>query len=109
LFVGLAGHPSAHHLAKAQVVHVADEDLLVRLHALNEQALEQPAEHQLELVLGIERGRLAQTIVPNRRLEDLSEEERIGLVEVGSEALVDGIDQLRGRRPVVNPLSSWKT
>jgi hypothetical protein len=46
---------------------------------------------------------------PHCRFDELFEEELVELVKVRAEALVDEIDQLRERRPVVNPLSSWKT
>ena len=57
--------------------------------------VQQVLEYQFKLVAGIDRRSLAQIIV-HRRLDDLIEE-LVGLVEVGPEALVDNIDQLRER------------
>ena len=38
-----------------------------------------------------------QSLVGHRRLDDLVEEELVGLVEVGAEPLVDDVDELRER------------
>ena len=59
--------------------------------------LQQALEHQLELVVRVDGGCLTQTVVGHGRLDNLVEEELIGLVEVRAEALVHEIDELRKR------------
>ena len=74
-----------------------DEDVLVLIHAFDEQILQQALEHELELVARVDRGRLPQTVVGHGRFDDLVEEELIGLVEVRAETLVHDVDELRKR------------
>ena len=89
--VRLRRQPLAHHLLERLVVHVADEDLLVLVHALDEEPFEKISEHQLEFVLRVHGGCLAQSIVAYGRLDDLVEEELVGLIEVGPKASVDNV------------------
>jgi hypothetical protein len=58
-----------------RVVHEPHEDLLVLVHALNEEALKQIPEHQFELVFGVHGAGLAQPIVRDSSLDDVVEEE----------------------------------
>ena len=83
--VGLRGQPLAHDLPEGRIVHVADEDLLVLVHPLHEQAVDQAAEHQLELACGIDRRGLPQLVIGGGRRDELVEEELVGLDEVGTE------------------------
>ena len=49
----LVGHPGCNDLSEGRVVHEPYEDFLFLVHALDEEALKQIPEHQLELVLGV--------------------------------------------------------
>ena len=93
--VRLRGHPGGDDLLKRQIIHEPHEDLLVLIHALHEEILDQVLEHQFELVSGIHRRRLPQATVGHGSLDDLIEEELVSLVEVGAKALVHEVDQLR--------------
>lgn len=83
------------------VIHVADEDLFVLVDAFDKEALEQALEHQGELVLGIRGGGFAQSVIGDGGLDDLIEEELVGLVEVRAESLIDDVDQLGERNGLV--------
>ena len=93
--VGLLGHPCGNHFLEASVVHEPDEDLLVLVHAIDEQLLEHVSEEELEFVARVDRSGASKAVVGRGRLDDLVEEQLIGLVEVRTETLVDDVDQLR--------------
>jgi hypothetical protein len=95
--VGLRGHPGGDNLLKRQIIHEAHEDLLVLIHTLHKEILDQVLEHQFEPITGIDCCRLPQVVVDHGGLDNLIEEELVGLVEVGAEALIHEIDQLRQR------------
>ena len=95
--IGLRCHPRRHDLLEGYVVHEPDEDLLILVHALDEQLIQEVLEHQLELVARIDTSCLAQAIVGHCCFDSLVEKELVRLVEVCPEALVDNIDELRQR------------
>ena len=87
-------HPTRYHILKRFVVHESHEDILVLVHAFGKQILERSLEHQLELVYGVDRGRLSHIIIRHRRFDNLIEEKLIGLVEIRAETFVDDVDEL---------------
>lgn len=70
--VGLRRHPVADDLPERRIVHVADEDLPVLVHALDEQPFQQVPEHELELVFRVHGRGLAQAVVGDRGFDDLT-------------------------------------
>jgi hypothetical protein len=81
-------HPVCDDLLKCWVVHKSNKYLLILVHALDEELLQQIPKHQLELVAGIDCRCLPQTGIGHCCLNDLIEEELVGLVEVVPKSLV---------------------
>ena len=91
--VSLCCQPCGNGLLKRRIIHEPNEDVLILVHAFDEERLQQILEHQLELVLWIHGGGLSHAVIEHSRLDDLVEEQLVRLIEVRAEALVDQIDQ----------------
>lgn len=76
-------------LAKRLVAHHAGKDLLVAVHAIDEQAVKHLAEPRREVVEAVGLRRLHDLFARGGSRADLIEEQLIRLGKVGTEALVE--------------------
>ncbi len=68
--------------AERRVVHETHEDFFVLVDALHDEGVQQILEDQLELILRIDGRCLLDGLVAQGNLDDLVEEQLVGLVEI---------------------------
>ncbi len=95
--VCLFRHPCCDNPLERTIIHEANEYLLILVHALHKQPLQEIAKYELEFVFRVCSRCLAKSIVGDSYFYKLVEEELVSLIEIGAKSLVDNVDEPRKR------------